>query len=146
VRLATLATLVTIVLAVGCNDLHAFEGTWTGPRVGESPVLHVGVAPMATATLAIDAVDSHGIRGRLSISDIVTESAFQSVEGAEADVLSNLSFSGEPMRVYLAFVPMPDDGGDALAVIALYDDKRVEVRVLRGGTKPLYSIFALREG
>jgi hypothetical protein len=40
-------------------------------------------------------------------------------------------------------VPVPDGGGDALALIALYDDRRVEVRVLRGGTTPLYAIFAL---
>ena len=60
-------------------------------------------------------------------------------------MLSGITFDGSPSRVYLAFVAIPDGGGEALAVIALYDDKRVEVRVLRGGTQPLYAIFALTQ-
>ena len=35
-----------------------------------------------------------------------------------------MTFAGAPLRVYLAFVPIPDGGGDALALIALYDDRR----------------------
>ena len=31
-------------------------------------------------------------------------------------------------------------------MIALFDSRRVEVRALRGGTTPLYAIFALSEG
>jgi hypothetical protein len=139
--LATLALFATIA----CNDVHAFEGTWKGPRVGDAPVLRVGVPMNTTAELAIDAIDTHGLRGHLSISGLVANAAFVSVDGAEADVLSNISFSGAPLRVYLAFVAIPDDGGEALAVIALYDG-RVEVRILRGGAKPLYAIFALADG
>ena len=60
-------------------------------------------------------------------------------------MLSAITFSGSPMRVYLAFVPLSDGGGEALAVIALYDDPRIEVRVLRGGAQPIYAIFALAE-
>ena len=37
-----------------------------------------------------------------------------------------------------------DAGGDALAMVALYDDDRLEVRVLRGGARPIYGIFALK--
>ena len=40
---------------------------------------------------------------------------------------------------------MPDPGGEAFVLIALYDDRRIEVRILRGGTLPLYGIFALTE-
>jgi hypothetical protein len=47
--------------------------------------------------------------------------------------------------VYLAFVGMADGRGDALALIALYDHHRVEVRILRGGSGPLYAIFALSD-
>jgi hypothetical protein len=141
VRLATLA----LFAVVACNDVHAFEGSWKGPRVGDTPVLRVGVPMTATATLAIDAVDTHGMRGKLSISGLVANAPFVSVEGAEADALSDISFSGAPLRVYLAFVPIPDAGGEALAVIALFDG-RIEVRVMRGGGKPLYAIFALAEG
>jgi hypothetical protein len=145
--LATLVMFAVIAFAGGaaCNDVHVFEGTWQGPRVGDTPVLRVGVPATSTATLAIDAVDTHGMRGHLSISGLVANAPFVSVEGAEADALSDISFSGAPLRVYLAFVTIPDDGGEALAVIALFDH-RVEVRILRGGGKPLYAIFALAEG
>jgi hypothetical protein len=138
-----LATLVMFAV-VACNDVHAFEGTWQGPRVGDTPVLRVGVPMTSTATLAIDTVDTHGMHGHLSIDGLVANAAFDSVAGAEADALSDISFSGAPLRVYLAFVAIPDDGGEALAVIALFDH-RVEVRILRGGAKALYAIFALAE-
>ena len=144
VRLATLALFAILVL--GCNDVRAFEGTWKGPRVGDPAPLHVGVAMTASATLAIDAIDTHGLRGALSISGLVDAAPFVSIEGAEADVLSGISFNGAPIRVYLAFVTIPDGGGEALAVIALYDERRIEVRVLRGGAQPLYGIFALAAG
>jgi hypothetical protein len=139
------ATLVLLLAGAACNDLRAFEGSWRGPRVGTSPALQVGVAASATAALTIDAIDTHGIRGHLSIGGLVANAEVGSLAGAEADVLAGMSFNGSPLRVYLAFMAVPDGGGEALAVIALYDDRRVEVRVLRGGSQPLYGIFALAE-
>lgn len=141
VRWATLC----LVLAFACNDVRAYEGTWSGKRVGDTPVLRVGVADDATATLAIDGIDTHGVRGHLTISGLVADASVASVSGAEADVLSGITFGGSPQRVYLSFVAIPDGGGEALAVIALYDPARIEVRVLRGGTMPLYAIFALAQ-
>jgi hypothetical protein len=137
-----LVTLWLVALAA-CNDLRDFEGEWSGPRVGDSPVLRVGVAGSAEATLAIDGIDKHGLRGRLTIDGLATDAPFSSLEGAEADALATMSFTGTPMRVYLAFVPA--SGGDALAMIALYDSRRIEVRVLRGEPAPVYAIFALSE-
>jgi hypothetical protein len=114
--------------------------------VGDDPVLRVGAAGITNATLAIDSVDSHGIHGRLSIDQLVADGAVVSLPGAEADALAHLSFGGAPLRVYLAFVALSDGGGEALVITALYDDRRVEVRVLRGGPLPIYAIFALSEG
>ena len=125
----------------GCNDLRDFRGTWEGARVGDVPVLRVGAG--ARASLEIDSIDAHGLAGRLAIEGLLPAQSFTSLDGAEADAVANMTFSGAPLRVYLAFVPMPDGGGEALALIALYDDRRVEVRVLRGGSAPLYAIFAL---
>ena len=145
--MAAVRLLVLLLLLVGaCNDVREFEGTWIGPRVGDAAVLHVGVGMTATADLAIDGIDTHGIRGHLTISGLVDNAEYTSIEGAEADVLSGMTFDGSPARVYLAFFAVPDAGGEALAVIALYDDKRVEVRVLRGGAQPLYGIFSLSQG
>jgi hypothetical protein len=114
-------------------------------RVGDAPVLRVGVAPQTTAMLVIDSIDSHGVRGQLTVGGVVAAAPFVSLAGAEADALSGMSFNGAPLRVYLAFVAIPDNGGEALAVIALYEDHRIEVRLLRGGTAPIYAIFALTQ-
>ena len=140
----TVATLWAIALVLaGCNDLRDFQGDWTGARVGESAVLDVGLVADAHCTLAIDGIDRHGLRGRLTIDSLVTDAAIVSLEGAEADALSSMTFAGSPMRVYIAFADAPD--GPLTVLVALYDSRRVEVRVLRGGAAPVYGIFALSE-
>jgi hypothetical protein len=138
------ATLVLLTL-LGCNDLREFRGDWRGRQVGEAPELHVNVVPMSAARLVIDTIDAHGLGAQLTIEGLVSQTQFSSLPGAEADVLAGLTFGGAPLRVYLGFVAMPDAGGDAFVAISLYDDRRVEVRVLRGGTSKLYGIFALTE-
>jgi hypothetical protein len=137
------ATLMLLVL-VACSDLRDFHGPWVGPRVGDARPIHVNV-PDGSASLSIDQIDSHGLAARLAVDALLPETAFTSIPGAEADVLSGITFSGAPLRVYLAFVTVPDSGGDALVIIALYDDRRVEVRLLRGGSAPLYGIYTLIE-
>lgn len=138
------ATLVLLTL-LGCNDLREFRGDWRGRQVGDAPALHENVASGTAAQLSIDAINAHGLDARLTIDGLLPETQILSLPGAEADVLAGLTFGGAPLRVYLAFVAMPDAGGDAFVVTALYDDRRVEVRVLRGGTRKLYGIFALTE-
>jgi len=147
VRWATLVLLALVCCVVcclgGCNDLREFRGIWAGARLGEpDSVLRVGLG--AGATLSIDRLDAHRLDGRLAIEGLLPETAISSLPGAEADVLSGLTFGGAPLRVFLAFAPVPDGGGEVLVVIALYDDHRVEVRLLRGGSA-VYAIFALTE-
>ena len=138
------ATLVLLTL-LGCNDLREFRGDWRGRQVGDAPELHENVVPGTEARLSIDAIEAHGLGARLTIDGLLPETPIMSLPGAEADVLAGMTFGGAPLRVYLAFVAVPDAGGDAFVVTALYDDRRVEVRVLRGGTRKLYGIFALTE-
>jgi len=135
------AAFVIVAALAACTDLRDFHGSWQGPRVGADPVLHVGAADAASATLTVDSVDKHGLAGHLTIAGL-TDAAFASLPGAEADALASTTFAGAPLRVYLAFVPTTDGGGDALAVVALYDE-RIELRVLRGGSLPIYAIYAL---
>jgi hypothetical protein len=135
------ATLVLLTL-VACNDLRAFRGQWRGARIGTDAPLRVGAG--SSATLSITQIDTHGLTARLAVDGLLPETAITSLPGAEADVLAGITFSGAPLRVYLAFVPVPDGGGEALVVVALYDDQRVEVRLLRGSAA-LYSIFALAQ-
>ena len=134
--------LITTVLVVGCQDLRDFQGGWRGARVGETEALRVGFADDVTAALDIATIDRHGLTGSLTIPGVIDDAAVQSLAGAEADALADITFPGNPLRVYLAFVGA-GDAGDALALIALYDDDRIELRILRGGSAPLYGIFAL---
>jgi hypothetical protein len=135
--------LVVALVTTACSDLRDFRGVWAGPRVGDSPALRTGATDATGARLEVTAIDRHGIEGRLTVPGLADGAALASVPGAEADTLAGLTFPGDPLRVYLAFVPTGDGGGDALALIALYDDDRVELRLLRGGGAPLYGIFAL---
>ena len=130
---------------VACNDLRDFRGDWVGARVGEGSALNLNVPQSGSALLSIDRIDARGLSARLTIDGLLPETPITSLPGAEADVLAGITFSGAPLRVYLAFAPVPDNGGEALVVMALYDDRRVDVRLLRGGSVPLYGIFAMTE-
>ena len=136
-------SLLVLLALAACNDLRDFQGEWTGSRIGESPALRVGVDDAATATLTIDAIDKHGFRGHLTVDSLITDAELVSLEGAEADALASMTFAGSPMRVYLAFADAPD--GALTVLVALYQSRRIEVRVLRGGASPVYGIFALSE-
>ena len=139
---AVLIAMVAMVAMLGaCNDLRDFRATWQGPRVGDAPVLRVGAGD--EATLLVDDIDAHGIHGKLTVAGLLPETEVLSIPGTEADALATMTFAGSPLRVYLAFVAVPDGGGDAMLMLALFDDSRIEARLLRGGTKPLYAIFAL---
>jgi hypothetical protein len=130
--------------AAGCLDLRDFEGTWAGDRVGEAPELRVGMTDDASATLVIEEADLRSLRARLTVdNDVIDNALIQPIPGTQADVLAGITFDGAPSRVYLAFCETTDGGGDAMIFVALYNDERVEVRVLRGGSQPLYGIFVL---
>ena len=107
-------------------------------------MLRVGAGD--AATLAIDEIGAHGIQARLTVDNLFAETTLASIPGAEADAIASTTFAGDPARVYFAFVPVGDGGGDAVALIALFDDRRVELRLLRSGPNPLYAIFALDPG
>jgi hypothetical protein len=135
---------VLLLLALAaCNDVRDFEGTWHGARVGDDPVLHRGLPTTVYCDLEIDGIDTHGMRGLLTIGGLVDHVPIVSAEGAEADALASMTFAGSPLRVYIAFADAP--GGALTVLVALYDSRRVEVRVMRGGATPVYGIFALAE-
>lgn len=143
-RGSALWALAALVFLGACLDLRDFEGTWAGSRVGEAPELRVGLSDDASATLVIEEADKRSLLAHLTVDeDVISDALIQPVPGSQADVLAGLSFDGSPSRVYLAFAETADGGGPATVLVALYNDERVEVRVLRGGSQPIYGIFAL---
>lgn len=142
-----MAKLGTLLLCVSCLDVRDFEGTWSGERVGEAEELRRGFPDRAAATLRIEQADLGSLRAYLTVEgDVLSEALIQPIPGAEADALAGMTFDGSPSRVYLAFASTTDGGGDALVMVALYSDERVEVRVLRGEPLGLYGLFVLSPG
>jgi hypothetical protein len=144
--LLLLAVLATTGCLTGCLDVRDFQGSWQGRRVGDSPALKQGFSDTAAAALSIEDIDLRSFSARLTIDGLFQDAPVAPIDGAEADALSSMTFDGSPARVFMAFVETTDSGGDALVMLALYDDPRVVVRVLRGGPSPLYGVFSLSRG
>ena len=143
-RRCWVAIVASITLALlACNDLREFRGTWAGTRVGDTAAVHVGITGDPGATLTITSFDRLGLTGTLDVDNLCSDAAVTPLAGVEADRLSSLTFDGAPLRVYLSFVATTDGFGDVLALIAIYDDDRIEVRLIRGGDHPVYAIFDL---
>jgi len=143
--LRALVGLLLVSAVISCTDIRDFDGTWTGPRVGDNPVLNTGFAESATATLAIADVDLNRFRATLTTSgDEFRDAAIQELPAAEADSLAELTFNtGQPARIYVTLVAATDGLGDATAFVSLHREDRVELRLVRGGQNPLYGIFFL---
>ena len=143
------ATALAVLALAACSDLRDYRGEWRGVRIGDAAAVRVGVTDTATAALAIEDIDGHGLRGTLEVDALVAAGTpFASLDGAEADALANLTIDGA-IRVYLGFVPIVDGAGDAFAFVGLYGDgrgeRRVDLRLMRSGPTPLYGIFELSE-
>ena len=140
--------ILIVILALcgfaSCNDLRDFRGTWQGGLTSSEPILRDGVPDGAIATLEIIALDRHGLRGNLTIPGI-TLGEIVSVPGAEADALATMTFDNAPLRIYLCFAQMAN-GEPALVLVALFDDRHIDVRVIRGGSPggSMYALFGLR--
>nr|HEX4318451.1 hypothetical protein [Kofleriaceae bacterium] len=144
-RLRAASLFFTIACAAAaCTDLRDYRGDWSGERIGSAAALDVGVATDASARLAIDSVDEHGLAGTLSVDGMIGSATIQSLAGAEADALAGTTFTGSPLHVYFAFAALDDGSGQGLVLVALFPQQRVEVRVLRGNPAPIYAIFALQ--
>ncbi len=142
---SALRLVVLLSLATGCQDVRDFEGQWIGgPATFEEPLL-TGFTPDDFATLFLQEVEVDEIRGGLSTSAGTFQSAaIEPLAAAQADVLSDISFAGSPLKVFVSFATPTDGAGDALIFTAIYPEERIELRVLRGRPIPLYGIFDLR--
>jgi hypothetical protein len=132
-----LALFAATVVAGGCSDLSSYQGAWSGSPV-DDPQLLVGLAASTRATLALDLVDQVTVSGTLTLDrQAVT---LRPLARAANDTLGGMSLPDGALRSYFAAAPL--DGGDALAVLSLYSEPRVDLRLMRSDS--LYAVFHLQ--
>lgn len=145
-----LATLASSLVA--CERLDRY-GTGSGSLEGvveNADLVRAGFAPGVRACLELDTGQLQSQPGFVSTSDgRFTHTPLRPVPPLTADTLSNLSFAAGQVRNLL--FALRENGAtprDALVVLSLLDDGRVELRILDGapgapGVEPLYGVFPL---
>jgi hypothetical protein len=115
-----------------------------------SDLVRAGFAAGTRVCLELDTRRLQEKPGTLSSSDgRFSTTALRPIPPLTSDTLSNLSFAeGQVRNLVFAVRERATPPRDALAVVTLRDDDRVELRLLDGapgaeGPEPLYGVFAL---
>lgn len=139
IPLIALAFAAAALLA-GCEDVRRFSGEWVG-TVSADPALRQPYDQGATARATV----THAARDRLDMTVTLPDHAdplrFQPIQRASADVLGELRLEGEPLRTYLGYL-QPIGASPYLAVVSLFPEDRIALRVIRGPSE-VYAIFSL---
>jgi hypothetical protein len=133
-------TLILVALvATGCEDIRRFEAEWAG-SVSADPAHRQGFAEGTPMRVTISAVSRRGLEATVALPP---EAAlpFLPIAHASDDALGDLRLDGEPLRTYLGFL-RPPGGEPYLAVVSLFSEDRIDVRVIRGPNEA-YGVFAL---
>jgi hypothetical protein len=150
--MALLALAAAAAPLVACERLDRY-GTGSGSLEGAveaAELVRAGFAPGVRACLELDTGKLQSEPGVVSTSDgRFARTPLRPIPPLASDALSNLSFAdGQVRNLLFAVREAGAAPRDALAVLSLLDDGRVELRVLDGapgaaGVEPLYGIFAL---
>ncbi len=128
----------------GCVDMRSFEGQWSGTIVAEEALRQGFTVNTEVELLQLDQVNLQQITATLTTSDgQFRATPLTRMEKFSYDVLSSLTFDGNPLRTYLLFAPPAAAPGGELAYcfISLFGDNHVELRVLQGNA--LFGLFNL---
>jgi hypothetical protein len=144
-RLAALAAAAAfglggalVLLGAGCQDLREYAGGWSG-EVSSDPALAQGFAPGATVSLDVSVANRDKIafvakwQGR--------SATFVPIRRAAGDALSDAQLPGEPLRTFFGFL-QPSGEAPYLAVVSLFPENRLELRLIRGADE-IYGVFSL---
>lgn len=131
-------------LMLGCVDVRTYQGAWSGPVV-EDPAVRLGfAAETRVEALTLDELTLRGLNATLTTSDgRFDRTALQPVTRSSADALASLTFDGDPLLSYLLWAPLAGDasGSSALLVLSLFDNARIELRVI--DRDQLFGVFPL---
>lgn len=145
-------SMAVVLLALstnGCVDLRTFNGEWEGNISVESAIRQGFAADAQITSLQLTDVTTAHVDATLSTSDgIFDGSVLETIEGVTSDVLANLTFDGNPLRSYMMFSELAEEpdgdqvsNGPAWIVLSLFDDSRVEMRIMRRNN--IFGLFAL---
>jgi hypothetical protein len=139
-RRSGLVALAAALALTACEDIRRLEGQWSGP-VSADPAHHQGFSPGAVMQGTVTAVSRRAIEMTI---DLPPDGPLrlQPIRHAADDVLGDLRLDGEPLRTFLGYL-RPGTGEPFLAVVSLFSEDRIDVRIIRGPDET-YGVFALR--
>jgi hypothetical protein len=149
------AALGVALAAAGSSACDRFEryGTGRGSLEGAiegASLVRAGFAEGTRVCLELDTGKLQSEPGSVSSTDgRFARTPLRPIPPLASDTLSNLSFAdGQVRNLLFAIRERGDATRDALAIVSLLDDGRVELRLLDGapgapGLEPLYGVFAL---
>ena len=132
---------IAAFLLGGCEDIRRFEGVWVGP-VSADPAHQQGFGGSAFLRATVGPVSRTAIDLSIELPQAGTSVRFEPIRHASDDVLGDLRLDGEPLRTFLGFL-RPADGSSYLAVVSLFAEDRIDVRLIRGPDEA-YGVFSLR--
>jgi hypothetical protein len=140
-RILAAAALLAVALAAGgCEDLRQFAGSWAG-EVSRDPQHQHGFGAGAVLAARIANATRYSVDMTVTLPGQTGAVRFEPIRHAADDVLADVRLAGEPLRTFFGFVSPPDQA-PYLAVVSLYAEERVEIRLIRGPDEA-YGVFAL---
>jgi hypothetical protein len=124
----------------GCQDLREYAGTWTGEVSGDPELAH-GFAPASNISVEISSANRDAIAFSVQLAPGAPAAPFQPIRRAAGDALGDVQFAGGPLRTFFGYVTPPGEA-PYLAIISLFAEARVELRLIRG-IDDAYGVFAL---
>ena len=126
--------LAIVIALCGCHDLRDYQGTWQGDVVA-NPALTTGIS--GTARLTITTANQQELHGTLDLPPTFQATPVDSIKRASGDALGSVRVGRDALQTYFAAAP-----NEALLVVSLFPDDRIELRVIRG-VDELYGVFDL---
>jgi hypothetical protein len=133
--------LIVLLLAGGCEDIRRFEGVWVGP-VSADPAHQQGFGEAAFLRATVGPVSRTSIDLTFDLPEGGAPLRFEPIRHASDDALGDLRLEGEPLRTFLGFL-RPPGAQPYLAVVSLFAEDRIDVRIIRGPDEA-YGVFTLR--